>query len=217
MEQKKKKKHGNLTAWEQRDSRRGAFVLLVGCGAVALFILVMGIGLAIFNAVESSAVNDLYGETIASSCQPVPVGSMSTDYLPQVEPPRLLVLFTAGSQRRHAWHNSLTTQWKAEDEASVALVGCVAEDYIELETCRYTRIPERGGEPYTVRIIREQHTATITLVNPTDGRRIDELTLTGSEPAPCPPDTDDLTSGRQRGEDLTWADFALWAEDYVLN
>lgn len=213
----KKKKHGNLTVREQRESRQGAFILLIGFGAVALFIFVMGAALAVFNAVESSAVNDLYGETIASSCQPVPVGSMSTDYLPQTGPPRPLVLFTAGSQRRHAWHASLTTQWQAEDEDAVVLVGCVAEDYIELETCRYTREAERGGDTYSLRITREQHTATVTLVNPQDGRRIDELTLTGSEPAPCPPDTEDLTSGRQRGTDLTWADFAVWAENYVLD
>jgi hypothetical protein len=213
----KKKKRGNLTAREQRESRQTARILLIGVGVFALFIIVMGAVIAVFNAVEVSAVTDLYGETIASSCQPVPVGSTSTDYLPQVGPPRPLVLLTAGSQRRHAWHASLSTQWKAEDEASVALVGCVAEDYIELETCSYTRQSERGGDTFSVRITREQHTATVTLINPADGRRIDELTLTGPEPVPCPPDTEDLTSGRERGTDLTWADFATWAEDYVLN
>lgn len=213
----KKKKRGHLTSQEQRDSQQGARILLIGLGAFVLFTIVIGIVLAVFDAVESSAVNNLYGETVASSCQPVPVGSTSTDYLPQLDPPRQLVLLTAGSQRRHAWHNDLTTQWKAEDEASVALVGCVAEDYIELETCSYTRESVRGGETFSVRITREQHTATITLINPTDGRRIDELTLTGSEPDPCPPNTEDITSGRQRGDDLIWADFALWVEGYILD
>lgn len=211
-----KKKRGNLTLQEQRDDRQSVRILLFGVGALVLFIIVMGVVLAVFNALESSAVTDLYGETVASSCQPVPVGSMSTDYLPPTGPPRPLVLLAAGSQRRHAWHSGLTAQWKAEDETDVVLVGCVAEDYIEIETCRYTREAERGGDTFSVRITREQHTATVTLVNPVDGRRIDELTLTGSEPDPCPPDTEDLGSGRERGTDLTWADFAMWAEGYIL-
>jgi hypothetical protein len=213
----KKKKYGNLTAREQREGRQGLRIMLIGAGAFVLFIIGMGAVLAVFDAVESSAVNDLYGETIARSCQPVPVGSMSIDHLPQAAPPRPLVLFTADSQRRHAWHDRLSTQWKAEDEASVVLVGCVAEDYVELETCRYTRTAAGGSETYSVRVIREQHTATVTLVNPADGRRIDALTLTGPEPAPCSsPDTEDSVPDRVRGTDLTWADFAVWVESYVL-
>jgi hypothetical protein len=200
---------------DRKNRQAATFFLILGAG-FALLIVVMGVAVAIFNVVESSAVNDLYGETIAQSCQPVPVGSLSPDSLPDASPPRQLLLLTADSQRRHAWHSSLTVQWQAADEAAVALVGCVAEDYIELEECTYSRLAERGEEPYTIRVTREQHTVTITLINPTTGQRIDELTLMGSEPGPCPPDTDDLTTGRERGDDLTWADFAAWAEPYIL-
>jgi hypothetical protein len=214
---KKKKRQSNLTEHEQRDSRASARILMIGIGVMALFIVGMGAVMAVFNAAESSAVNDLYGETIASSCQPVPVGSTSTDYLPPTGPPRPLVLLIADSQRRHAWHSDLSTQWRAENESAVVLVGCVEEDYVELETCSYTREAERGGDTFTVRIVREQHTATVTLINPADGRRVDALTLNGPEPSPCPADTGDLSSGRERGPDLTWADFAVWAEGYVLD
>lgn len=212
-----KKKRSNLTEHEQRDSRQGAQILMIGLGVFAAFIVVIGVIQAVLNAVETAAVNDLYGETIASTCQPVPAGSTSTDFLPQTDAPRQLVLFEAGSQRRHDWHDSLTAQWQAVDEAEVAMVGCVEEDYIELETCSYTREAARGSDTFSVRITREQHTATITLINLVDGRRIDALTLNGPEPILCPPDTDDLNSGTERGDDLTWADFAVWAEGYILD
>lgn len=212
----KKQKRETLNERERREDRASGRVLLIGVGVVALFIVAMGVVLAVFNAVESSAVTDRYGATVATSCQPVPTGTTSRDYLPEAGPPRPLVLLTANSQRRHAWHASLTSQWQAADEAAVVLVGCVAEDYTELETCRYTREAERG-DTFTVRVTREQHTATVTLVNPATGRRVDALTLTGPAPAPCPPDTDDLLSGTERGADLTWADFAVWAEGYVLD
>lgn len=213
----KKKKRGYLTEQERRDSNQGARILLIGVGVIVAFIIVMGIVQAVLNAVESSTVNDRYGETIANSCQPVPVGSTSTDNLPETEPPRPLVLLIADTQRRHAWHSDLTAQWQAEDEASTVLVGCVDEEYVELETCSYTRQSARGEGSFTVRIVREQHTVTITLINPVDGRRIDERTFTGPEPDPCPPDTEDLTSGTERGEDLTLANFGVWLEGYVLD
>lgn len=212
-----KRKRSNLTEHEQRESRKGARILLIGAGVVGVFILGMGLVMAVLNALESAAVNDRYGETVARSCEPVPAGSTSADNLPQTEPPRQLVLLTAGTQRRHDWHDSLTSQWQAADEAAVAMVGCVEEDYVEIETCSYTREAQRGGDTFTVRITREQHTATITLVNPVDGRRIDALTLNGPEPIPCPPDTDDVSTRRERGADLTWADFAEWAEGYILD
>ncbi len=214
--QEEKNSWGTLTEQERRDSRAGLRVLMIGFTAFVAFATVIGIITAIANTVESAAVADRYGDPIASACQPVPVGSLSADNLPNAEPPRQLVLFIADKQRRHAWHADLSTQWRAEDGESVAIIGCVDEDYIELEECTYTREAERN-DTYTVRVTREQHTATVTLINPVDGRRIDEITLTGPEPGPCPPDEAVTTSGRERGDDLTWADFGVWAEGYVLD
>ena len=210
-----KRKRETLLEREKRESRQGATIILIGVGVFALFIVVMGGVLAIFNALESSAVVNLYGETVASACETTPIGTASAENLPQDAPPRPLLLLTTNSQRRHAWHADLPAAWRAEDESSVVLVGCVSEDYVELETCTYSRQAD-AGDTYQVNIRREQHTATMTLVNPATGQRIDELTLMGAMPAACPADTDGLTSGRQRGDDLTLADFATWAEGYVL-
>lgn len=213
-----KRKRSNLTEEEQRTSQAGARILMIAGGAIAIFIAVMGVIMSAFNAVETANLIEQYGETVASSCQPVPVGSTSVDFLPETDPPRQMILLEAGAQRFHDWHGDLTVQWKAADEAAVALVGCVEEDFVEIETCTYTRQSEsaRSGETFTSRITREQHAVTITLINPATGRIVDALSLTGPEPIACPDDEDVVGSGRERGDELTWADFGVWAEAYIL-
>ncbi|MEO0565487.1 MAG: hypothetical protein AAF125_25495 [Chloroflexota bacterium] len=216
----KKKKNKNRVWMSEHDreyGEEGTRHMIIFIAGFIVLAVVIGIVFAIANAVESAAVADLYGEPIASACRPVPVGALSADNLPDATAPRQLVLFITDTQRRHGWHSDLSTQWRAEDGESVALVGCVDEDYVELEECTYEREAVRGEETFTVRVTREQHTVTVTLVNPVDGTRIDELTLTGTEPEACPLDEDVTASGDQRGSDVTWADFGVWAEGYILD
>lgn len=203
---------------ERRRRRNREAALIFGGGCLILIILgiiIMIVG-AIFNAVETANVNSLYGE-YANACQPMPAGADSADNMPDAVTPRKILLLGGDTQRRHSWHSQLPAQWQAENEDDVALIGCVEEEEILLETCEYIQNAGDPDQEFTVRIEREQYQTTVVLVNPQTARRIDSLTLTGSEPDPCPPDDEVTVSGDQRGEPIEWADFASWVETYVFD
>jgi len=135
--------------------------------------------------------------------------------LPAADGQAQLLLLRAGTGQRHRWHGQLPVSWRAESEAEVGLVGCVLVDTQEIESCEYQRIgPE--GDTYTVRIERLRTTANITLLNPTSGERIAERIRVGSEPAACPPDSEDLDTTQQlSGSEPTAEDFQDWLESFV--
>ena len=84
-----------------------------------------------------------------------------------------------------------------------------------LETCSYNRQSDEGS--YTVTVDREQESATIVIVNPDTGRRIDSLEVIGDEPDECPDDYEDVPAGNIiRGDDPDWDEFAEWIEEYVF-
>ena len=205
-----------MEARRRRQNRNAAIIFGGGCLVfVVLGIIIVIVG-SILNAVETANVNNLYGETLASACQPVPAGSDSTDNLPDVATPRGLLLLESDTQRRHGWHSELPAQWRAENADEVVLIGCVEEERVLLETCEYLRDSARSDDAYTVRIRREQYRTTLVLLNAQTARRIDSQTLTGSEPEACPEDDGEFGSGEQRGDALAWADFAAWVETYVF-
>lgn len=201
---------------EARRKRTTMLILGGGCLMLLIISVVMVIVGVIFNAVETSRVNDLYGETLASICQPVPPGQESVDNFPDASVPRGVLLLTSDTQRRHAWHSELPAQWRADNGDEVVLVGCVEVVQTVIETCEYLRNSVGGEEPFTVRIRREQHETTLVLVNPQTARRIDSLTITGSEPDACPEDDGEFNSGEISGSEVTWDDFAGWIETYVF-
>ncbi len=208
------------TMRERREvQNRETALIFGGCAVVFAIVAVIGVVVAgIFNAVESSAVNSAFGEIIANACDPVPTGADSKDDIPAAETPRGVLLLTAESQRRHAWHSDLAPAYQAESGDETDLVGCVNLDWVELEQCDYSRADPEGGT-FTVNITREQHTVEIVLVAPQPdriARRVASQTLTGSEPAPCPDEYPDGASRRERGDQLTWADFAPWAEEVIF-
>jgi hypothetical protein len=201
----------------KRQNREAAFIF---GGCLVLFSIiaaVMFVVVTIFNAIESSTVNRAYGE-VASACDPFPVGQESVDNLPSTESPREILLMIGNTQRRHAWHSQVPVAWRAESGEEVGLVGCIEEDWVELETCEYLRDSARGQEPFTIRIDREQHQIEIVLINPENDRRIDSQTVLGGEPLPCPEDNESITtSGNQRGAEVVFQDVAPWVEGYVFD
>ena len=205
-----------MEARRRREDRIALMIFGGGCLTFIVIGIIIAIVTGILNAVETANVKSAYGDVYASACQPVPAGNDSTTNLPDAVTPHRLLLLTGDTQRRHAWHSDLPAQWQAENEDQVAIIGCVTEEEIVLETCEYQRDSARSEEAYTVRLERQQYQATIVLINATTSRRIDTLTVTGSEPEPCPEDDGRLTSGEINGGVVSWADFASWAETYIF-
>ena len=217
MQSPKKKNRSNLTEQEQRDNRQAMKVIVFVVAGLSLFTVVIGIINAVFNAVETSNVIDIYGEDLARACQASPIGTASTDNAPtDAEPPYGTILLITGTQRRHAWHTNLPTAWQATNTEEVDVVGCVEEDWVTIETCEYERPSVRGEGSYTIDIDREQFTVTMTLINPDTGRIIAEETLTGTEPDACPADEEVTVSGSQQGGELELRDFTGWMEPYII-
>lgn len=187
----------------------GGCLIFIVCGIIILIVT------AISNTVESTTVRSTYGETYASACQPVPAGTDSMDNLPDAASPRAILLLIADTQRRHAWHSQLPAQWQAENEDDMTMIGCIEQEWVELETCEYERPTDEGS--YTVRIDREQEQLTIVLINPQTSRRIDSLTVSGTEPDACPDDDGKFGSGQRRGEEVQWDDVAAWIEGHVFD
>lgn len=206
-----------MEARRRRRNREAAIFIGGGC----LIFLVLGAIIVIvgtiMNAVETANVKRIYGETYASTCQSVPEGAESIENLPTSGPPHRLLLLISDTQRRHGWHSDLPPQWQATNEEEVSLIGCVTEQSNLLETCEYWRDGEDSDTAYTVKIMREQYESTLVLVNAQTGRRIDSLTVTGSEPEPCPEDDGSLTSSMIHGAEVAWADFASWTETYIFH
>jgi hypothetical protein len=198
---------------KKQRSRMVAFVIFGGVAAMTIIGVVIGFIIA---TIESAEVRSTYGETIAGMCEDLPMGAASLANLPAVdEPPTRLLLLRTNSGQRHRWHSQLPIGWRAETAEEVGMVGCVLIDDNEIESCDYSRI---GAEQdlYTVSIERMQTTASITLLNPTTGERVAERTVNGSEPDPCPPDSEDLNIAQQlEGSEPTAADFQDWLEQFV--
>lgn len=203
-----------LEARRRRRNIETAVIFGVGCGGFLICGIVAIIVGSIFNAVESGAVRSAYGETYATACDPMPSGNDSLDNMNEGEAPRQFLLLTGDTQRRDAFHSELPDQWRAESEDEVSLVGCVERIETVLETCEYQRSSDEGS--YTVSIDREQESATIVIVNPNTGRRIDALEVTGDEPDDCPDDEDVTSSSTLSGGDVEWDEFAGWIEEYVF-
>lgn len=209
-----------MEARRRRENREAAMFLGCGCFGFLIIGIVMAIVVNVMNAVESGAVRDTYGTSYAEACQPTPSGNENQDNMPDTDSPRQVLLLVSDTQRRHEWHNDLPSQWQAEDEDEVVLVGCVEAEQITLETCEYERESSstRGDGTFTVRVERIQYEATIVLINPDTGRRIDSLTITGDEPDDCPDDDEDVTVSRSEyGDEVEWDDFAEWIEEYVFD
>lgn len=204
-----------MEARRRRRNMETAAVFGVGCGAFLICGIVIVIVGSIMNAVESGAVRGTYGETYAGACNPMPSGRDSLDNLNDGDSPRQILILTGDTQRRDEWHSELPEQWRAENEAEVSLIGCVERETTVLETCEYQRASNEGS--YTVRVEREQQSATLVLVNPNTGRRIDSLDVTGAEPDDCPDDDSDISTSRTiDGGDPDWDEVASWIEDYVF-
>lgn len=208
---------GYFEARRRRQNIIAAMVFGSCCIIFMVIALVMAIVSSIANGVESGNVRNLYGDTYASACDPVPAGNEDEDNLPDVDSPRAVLLLISDTQRRHGWHSELPAQWQAENEEAVAVIGCVEEERITLETCEYERDSSRGGGTFTIRVERQQYEATITLINGETGRIIDSRTIDGSKPDDCPDDDDVSVSGTERGDEVEWEDFAGWLEGYVFD
>lgn len=205
-----------MEARRRRRNMETAVFFGVGCTGLLICGVIAIIVGSIMNAVETGAVRSAYGAEIAESCQPMPSGNEDEDNMPDVESPRQLILLTADTQRRHAWHNELPSQWQAENQDEVALVGCVEIVDTTIETCEYQRPAADGDGSFTIRVERQQQEATLVLINPETGRRIDSLRITGEKPDDCP-DNEDVTGSReQAGDDVAWDEFASWVEEYVF-
>lgn len=204
-------------ARRRRQNIIGAMMFGSCCAIFIVIALVMAIVTSIANGVEAGNVRNLYGEDYASACNPAPSGNEDEDNMPDAGSPRAVLLLISDTQRRHAWHSEMSAQWQAENEKDVALIGCVEEERLTLETCEYERDASRGDGTFTIRIERQQYTATITLINPETGRIIDLRTEEGSKPDDCPDDEDVSVSGTETGSEVEWDDFAGWIEDYVFD
>ncbi len=219
---KEKRNSGNLFSrlqdymYERRKQRdRETFILLGGgCAIVLVIAVIMIIVGTIFSAVETANVQRTYGKTYARACQPIPAGSDSTANLPDAPPPLGILLMNAGTQQRHTWHSQLPEQWRAESETNVALVGCVDEAEVLLETCEYSRAADEGS--FTVRVKREQIVMTLLLINPDTSRRVASQTVLGTEPEACPLDEDVVGSKTLQGDTPTWEAFAPFVETFVF-
>lgn len=204
-----------LEARRRRRNMETAVIFGIGCGGFLICGIVAVIVGSILNAVETGAVRSTYGETYASACNPMPSGRDSLDNMNEGDTPRQFLLLTGDTQRRDDYHSELPEQWRAENEEEVSFVGCVERDEEVLETCSYNRQSDEGS--YTVTVDREQESATIVIVNPDTGRRIDSLEVIGDEPDECPDDYEDVPAGNIiRGDDPDWDEFAEWIEEYVF-
>ena len=206
-----------VTEHQREEQRRGCrFLVYFGAGLIALTIVMVIVG-TIMTAIEESEVVSTYGEAIANLCNPMPSGTDSIDNAPQGEAPLGLLILIADTRQRHAWFQDVPALWRAESQEEVELVTCIKEEKTTLETCLYSRNSARGDESYTVKIDRIQYSATLVAINPTTGRRITSLTLTGTEPPPCPPDTPEVKSSTPiYGEKLSFKDMATWIESLVF-
>ncbi len=210
-----------LDSMEARRRREDRMALMIFGGGCLIFIvlgIVIVIVTGILNAVETANVKSTYGDTYASACDPVPAGNDSIDNLTDAPTPREILLLISDTQRRHAWQSDLPAQWRADNQDEVALIGCVSEEQILLETCEYSRDSARSEEAYTIRIRREQNQTSIVLINPRTARRIDSMTVLGTEPDACPVDDESITTSSEiQGDPVTWDDFAGWVEGYIFD
>jgi hypothetical protein len=200
-----------------REQRGGCKFLIIGTSVVLVLGIVMMIIGAIMAIVEENTVVSTYGEQYANLCSPMPAGNDSLDNTPQGETPLKLFVLMANTRQRHAWFQDVPTLWRAESQTEVGLGACIEEEKVTLETCSYERASSRGDGSYHINIDRVQYNATVVLINPTTGRRIDSLTLTGAEPDACPADNPELKSSQTvSGEKLTFDDIATWIEPFVF-
>lgn len=207
-----------MEARRKREDAIAFTIFGVGCLTFIVLGIIIAIVSTIMNAVESSTVRSTYGDTYATACINVPAGADSVDNLPDKVAPRAVLLLEAGTDRRHDWYSQLPAQWQAQNKGQVALIGCVQQEWVVLETCEYQRASnDYDSGSYTVSIDRKQDQVTVVLINPDTSRRIDSLTLSGSEPEACPVDDGKLTSGERRGNPVQWSDAAAWVEGYVFD
>ncbi|MEO0563955.1 MAG: hypothetical protein AAF125_17760 [Chloroflexota bacterium] len=192
---------------------RNVMVLVLG-GFVAVVLLMVVVGFVI-SVVNVASVRATYGDEIAAACLDMGDDTPDLDNRPATGGASQLLFLRAGTAQQHPWHGQLPSEWAAETGEDVALVGCVFVDDVEIESCDYPRTsPE--GDTFTSSIERMQTTATINLVNPVSGARVAELSVTGPEPDPCPPDSEDLnTLQRLEGAEPTVADFEAWLAEFV--
>lgn len=205
-------------AHEERRRRSNKILLgfLGACGVLFTGMVILG---GILVAIEREAVIDSYGEQIAGLCREVPMGAANLDNAPNTDGPSQLLLLRSGTMQRHPWHQELPISWRAETGDEVAIVGCIETDVVDIEVCEYERNNSGSTSDefsFTVSIDREQTTVTVTLLNPDTGERIAERSMTGSEPEPCPPYSDELNSSmRLEGSQPVADDFSKWLEDFV--
>lgn len=208
-----------VNEYEREEQRAGCKMLIyfaIGIGVLGIVMVIVG---AIMAFVEESNVVSTYGEQLANSCNPMPVGADSLDNMPQDEAKPLgLLILIAGTRQRHAWFHDVPALWRAETQDAVDLIACVEEEKETLETCEYEREGSRGNDYYTIEIERIQYSTTVVTVNPVTGRRISSLTLEGAEPDACPPDTSDITTSRSiYGDKVTFNDIGTWIEPLVFD
>lgn len=203
----------------RRNNLNAAILVGVGCLGLLAITAVMAVVSGLMNLAETSNVRSLYGDVYASACNPVPMGQTAAVNAPDAVAPRQLLLLESDSERRHAWHAQLPEQWRADTAEAVVLIGCVEAQDVLLETCEYARDMDNAEGGFIVRVRRQQQQATVVLLDAATSRRIDSLTLSGPEPAPCPPDDEDelTTSRNEVVEDVTLADFSAWFEAYVFS
>lgn len=207
---------GAMEARRKTENRFFVGIFAIACLGLTVLGLCIVIVSSILNAVETSSVNQIYGETYARSCEPVPTGRETIDNMPELEPAHKLLILISDSQRRHSWHAELPRQWRADTVEEVVLIACIEEELLLLETCEYLRDSARSEDAYTVRIRRQQYQTRLIILNAHTAQRIDSRTVTGSEPPECPEDDGRIGSGERRGEPVEWADFAPWVERYVF-
>lgn len=205
--------------YQRRRERQGCFIMLGALGILVVLGIIITIVGAIFTAVEESGVVNTYGEDLAGLCNPMPVGSESSDNAPEAEgeTPLRILLLKADTRQRHGWFQDLPELWQAEAQDEVALVGCIDDIEDTLETCSYQRPSADGDGSFTIRIERIQHSVEIILVNANTGRRIDSLIIVSSEPDECPDDEDVSGSGEIEGTEVELDDVAEWLEGYIFD
>ncbi len=207
-----------INEYEREEQRAGCKMLIyfmVGIGVLGIVMIIVG---AILAFVEESNVVSIYGEQLANSCNPMPVGADSLDNMPDAASPFGLLILIEGTRQRHAWFQDVPAMWRAETQDAVDLIACVEEEKVTLETCEYERASTRGNGSFTIKIERIQYSTTVVAVNPVTGRRIASLTLDGTEPDACPPDTSDITTSQTiYGDKATFSDIGTWIEPLIFD
>lgn len=165
-------------------SRRVGCILIVAVSCVVcagVFI----VAAFILAEQERKAVVDNYGETVAEMCNPPAGGAASNANLPTGTAGAALkaVALINDDNRRHAFHEDMPEDLRADDQAELQVVICVAEREIEVENCEY--VTDQADQTADFNILRIQKVNDLILLNATTGQRIDELTVEGAMPEEC--------------------------------